>query len=64
MNWPRNLLTDSGGFQMVSLLKLAEITEEGVKFQSPVDGAEMMVLLLYFIIIFIIFKILLFQLLL
>ncbi|XP_076270021.1 tRNA-guanine transglycosylase [Rhynchophorus ferrugineus] len=34
MNWDRNLLTDSGGFQMVSLLKLAEITEEGVKFQS------------------------------
>ena len=42
MNWPRNLLTDSGGFQMVSLLDLAEITEEGVKFQSPVDGREMM----------------------
>ncbi|XP_066138473.1 queuine tRNA-ribosyltransferase catalytic subunit isoform X2 [Euwallacea fornicatus] len=34
MNWDQNLLTDSGGFQMVSLLKLAEITEEGVKFQS------------------------------
>jgi len=34
MNWDRNLLTDSGGFQMVSLLKLAEITEQGVKFQS------------------------------
>lgn len=34
MNWDRCLLTDSGGFQMVSLLKLAEITEEGVKFQS------------------------------
>lgn len=42
MNWKNNLLTDSGGFQMVSLLKLAEITEMGVKFQSPVDGAEMM----------------------
>lgn len=42
MNWKNNLLTDSGGFQMVSLLKLAEITEQGVKFQSPVDGAEMM----------------------
>jgi queuine tRNA-ribosyltransferase len=27
MNWNKNLLTDSGGFQMVSLLKLAEITE-------------------------------------
>ncbi|KAK3087123.1 hypothetical protein FSP39_002020 [Pinctada imbricata] len=42
MNWDRSLLTDSGGFQMVSLLKLAEITEEGVKFQSPHDGSEMM----------------------
>jgi len=42
MNWNNNLLTDSGGFQMVSLLKLAEITEQGVKFQSPVDGKEMM----------------------
>ena len=42
MNWKGNLLTDSGGFQMVSLLDLAEITEEGVKFQSPVDGTEMM----------------------
>jgi len=42
MAWPRNLLTDSGGFQMVSLLKLAEITEEGVTFQSPVDGSKML----------------------
>ncbi|XP_069121389.1 queuine tRNA-ribosyltransferase catalytic subunit 1-like [Argopecten irradians] len=42
MKWNRCLLTDSGGFQMVSLLKLAEITEEGVKFQSPHDDSEMM----------------------
>lgn len=42
MNWKRALLTDSGGFQMVSLLKLAEITEEGVKFQSPHDGSMML----------------------
>ena len=42
MNWGNNLLTDSGGFQMVSLLDLAEITEEGVKFRSPIDGTEMM----------------------
>jgi tRNA-guanine family transglycosylase len=42
MDWPRNLLTDSGGFQMVSLLELAEITEEGVTFQSPVDGTTML----------------------
>ncbi|CAG5135656.1 unnamed protein product [Candidula unifasciata] len=33
---------DSGGFQMVSLLELAEITEEGVKFRSPHDGSEML----------------------
>lgn len=33
--WPGNLLTDSGGFQMVSLLKLAQVTEEGVTFVSP-----------------------------
>lgn len=38
MGWKRALLTDSGGFQMVSLLKLANITEEGVKFQSPFGG--------------------------
>ena len=42
MNWENNLLTDSGGFQMVSLLKLAEITEEGVKFKSPYDDSDMM----------------------
>ncbi|KAB7499093.1 putative queuine tRNA-ribosyltransferase [Armadillidium nasatum] len=40
MKWKRALLTDSGGFQMVSLLKLAKITEEGVKFESPYDGSE------------------------
>ncbi|KAG6784305.1 hypothetical protein POTOM_009996 [Populus tomentosa] len=33
MNWPRAMLTDSGGFQMVSLLHLADITEKGVTFQ-------------------------------
>ena len=42
MAWDRSLLTDSGGFQMVSLLELAEITEEGVKFRSPYDGSECM----------------------
>ena len=35
-------LTDSGGFQMVSLLDLADISEEGVTFQSPVDGQQML----------------------
>lgn len=37
--WKKNVLTDSGGFQMVSLLKLAQITEEGVRFQSTHGGA-------------------------
>ncbi|KAG4030807.1 hypothetical protein MFRU_011g02590 [Monilinia fructicola] len=40
--WNHNLLTDSGGFQMVSLLKLANITEEGVRFLSPHDGSPML----------------------
>lgn len=35
MKWPHALLTDSGGFQMVSLSELTEITETGVRFQSP-----------------------------
>lgn len=39
-NWRRAMLTDSGGFQMVSLLHLAEITEDGVTFESPVDGSR------------------------
>ncbi|KAI1884329.1 hypothetical protein AGOR_G00225300 [Albula goreensis] len=42
MNWKRNLLTDSGGFQMVSLVQLSEVTEEGVQFQSPYDGKEIL----------------------
>lgn len=41
-SWNRNILTDSGGFQMVSLLKLATITEEGVNFLSPHDGTPML----------------------
>ncbi|EED18298.1 queuine tRNA-ribosyltransferase [Talaromyces stipitatus ATCC 10500] len=40
--WDRNILTDSGGFQMVSLLKLATVTEEGVRFLSPHDGTPML----------------------
>lgn len=40
--WDRNILTDSGGFQMVSLLKLANVTEEGVRFLSPHDGSPML----------------------
>lgn len=40
MGWNRALLTDSGGFQMVSLLHMAEISEEGVNFASPYDGQK------------------------
>ena len=37
--WNRNFLTDSGGFQVFSLSKLRKITEQGVKFQSNIDGS-------------------------
>ena len=40
MAWDRAVLTDSGGFQVFSLAKLRKLTEEGVSFRSPVDGAE------------------------
>src|SRR5271155_1641007 len=40
MHWERPILTDSGGFQVFSLASLRVITEEGVRFRSPVDGAE------------------------
>ncbi|XP_001950376.1 queuine tRNA-ribosyltransferase catalytic subunit [Acyrthosiphon pisum] len=40
MGWKRALLTDSGGFQMVSLLHMAEINEQGVNFESPYDGTK------------------------
>jgi len=39
MNWPGPILTDSGGFQVMSLAKLRKITEVGVKFQSHIDGS-------------------------
>ncbi|XP_064457419.1 queuine tRNA-ribosyltransferase catalytic subunit 1-like [Ornithodoros turicata] len=42
MAWNNALLTDSGGFQMVSLVKLSEVTEEGVRFVSPYDEREIM----------------------
>jgi len=38
MDWRGPILTDSGGFQIYSLVKLRKITEEGVKFNSHVDG--------------------------
>ena len=39
MNWNRPVLTDSGGFQVMSLASLRKLTEEGVRFRSHVDGA-------------------------
>ena len=40
MNWDRPILTDSGGYQVMSLTDLRKLTEEGVKFRSHVDGSE------------------------
>lgn len=42
MNWDKPILTDSGGFQVFSLAKLRKITEEGVSFNSPIDGAKVL----------------------
>ncbi|MFD2175722.1 tRNA guanosine(34) transglycosylase Tgt [Rhodobacter lacus] len=40
MNWERPILTDSGGFQVMSLASLRKLTEEGVTFSSHVDGSK------------------------
>jgi queuine tRNA-ribosyltransferase len=40
MNWPRPILTDSGGYQVMSLSELREIDEEGVSFRSHIDGSR------------------------
>jgi queuine tRNA-ribosyltransferase len=40
MNWPGPILTDSGGFQVMSLAKLRKIDAEGVTFQSHIDGSS------------------------
>ena len=42
MNWPRPILTDSGGYQVMSLSELRKITEEGVAFASHIDGSRHM----------------------
>ena len=42
INWDKPILTDSGGFQVFSLGKMRKITEEGVKFSSPVNGEKIM----------------------
>ncbi|WP_299206407.1 tRNA guanosine(34) transglycosylase Tgt [uncultured Tateyamaria sp.] len=40
MNWDRPILTDSGGFQVMSLAGLRKLTEEGVTFKSHIDGSK------------------------
>lgn len=42
MNWQRPILTDSGGFQVMSLASLRKLTEEGVRFSSHIDGSKHM----------------------
>ena len=42
MRWDRPILTDSGGFQVMSLSKIRKITEEGAQFQSHIDGSKHM----------------------
>jgi queuine tRNA-ribosyltransferase len=41
MRWPHSILTDSGGFQVFSLGNLREVSDEGVRFRSHLDGAEL-----------------------
>lgn len=40
MHWDKPILTDSGGFQVFSLQKLRKVYDEGVEFQSPIDGGK------------------------
>jgi queuine tRNA-ribosyltransferase len=40
MRWPKPILTDSGGFQVMSLSKISKVTEEAVTFQSHLDGSR------------------------
>ncbi len=40
MNWPKPILTDSGGFQVMSLANLRKVTDHGVTFKSHLDGAS------------------------
>jgi len=42
MNWDRPILTDSGGFQVMSLASLRKLTEDGVRFSSHIDGSKHM----------------------
>jgi queuine tRNA-ribosyltransferase len=43
MGWERPILTDSGGYQVMSLSELAKVTEEGVAFKSHLDGSRHMI---------------------
>jgi len=40
MTWERPILTDSGGFQVMSLSAISKVTEEGVRFSSHLDGSK------------------------
>ena len=40
MNWPKPILTDSGGYQVFSLAKLSNISDKGVEFKNPRDGSH------------------------
>lgn len=42
MNWPKPILTDSGGFQVMSLAGMRKVSEEGVRFTSHIDGSRHM----------------------
>lgn len=42
MHWQGPILTDSGGFQVFSLAKMRKISEQGVEFQSPIDGSRVL----------------------
>lgn len=41
MNWPKPVLTDSGGFQVFSLSKLCKVTDDGIEFRSHLDGRKL-----------------------
>ncbi|WP_420885415.1 tRNA guanosine(34) transglycosylase Tgt [Candidatus Scalindua japonica] len=40
MKWDRSIITDSGGYQVFSLERLTKVTDDGVEFQSPIDGSR------------------------
>src|SRR5436309_6143900 len=42
MGWPGTILTDSGGFQVMSMSPLRKVTDEGVEFRSHLDGSKRM----------------------